>query len=150
MNKDDSVLDLFIQGRESFSAKPYLDGGGVPTIAFGSTEYEDGTRVKLTDSPVTRQRGLELFHHTLEKYKKCVLASVKVPMEQREFNAMVSLCYNIGVGAFAKSTLVKLMNQNAPRVQVGDQFLRWNKDNGRVVAGLTNRRVLERNLFLGV
>jgi lysozyme len=149
----DKHLELFIQAREAFSAIPYLDGGKVPTIGFGSTVYVNGKKVTMRDKAITRAEAELLFAITLQGYCDTVNKSIKVKMLQREFNAMVSLCYNIGCDAFAKSTLVKLMNDQsemdgAPSA-VADQFLRWNKDNGVVVKGLTNRRKLERAMFLG-
>jgi lysozyme len=143
----DKALELFIQAREAFSSVPYLDGGKVPTIGFGSTVYANGKKVTMRDKAITRAEAESLFSITLQDYYATVNKSVKVKMLQREFNAMVSLCYNIGCDAFAKSTLVKLMN--AQSGLVADQFLRWNKDNGVVVKGLTNRRELERAMFLG-
>ena len=74
--------------------------------------------------------------------------AVKVPVTQSQFDAMVSLAYNIGQGAFAKSTLVKELNAGASKAEVAVQFMRWNKANGRELAGLTRRRKAEKNLFL--
>jgi lysozyme len=138
-----------LKGSEGFSSKPYPDGEGVPTIGFGSTFYEDGTRVQMTDAPITRERGLQLFKTTLKQYVNAVDKSVKVPLTQNEFDALVEFTYNVGVAAFKTSTLLKLLNGGAPKDQVAAQFLRWNKDEGKVVPGLTNRRKRESNKFLG-
>ena len=62
--------------------------------------------------------------------------------------ALVSLAYNIGTGAFASSTLLRLLNSGADKKLVANQFLRWNKVQGKEVKGLTNRRIIERELFL--
>ncbi len=138
----------FIKVRERFMGRPYLDGGGVPTIAFGSTRYSDGRAVTMKDPMISLAAGTKLFMDTLVKYEDCVNESIKVPMTQNEYNAMVSLCYNIGTSAFENSTLVKLMNSNSDKESVANQFIRWNKDNGRIVKGLTVRRKLEQALFL--
>ena len=71
-----------------------------------------------------------------------------MPINQNQKDSMTSLAYNIGKAAFAKSTLLKLLNQGAPKIQVADQFLRWNKVKGVVIPGLTKRRQKERELFL--
>jgi lysozyme len=73
---------------------------------------------------------------------------IKVPVTENMKAAMVSLAYNIGTGAFASSTLLRLLNQGSDKKLVADQFLRWNKVQGKEVVGLTNRRKLERELFL--
>jgi GH24 family phage-related lysozyme (muramidase) len=72
----------------------------------------------------------------------------KVPLEQCQFDALVSFVFNIGDGAFRKSTLLRLINQETFSL-VPEQFMRWNKAGGRVVAGLNNRRSNEVKLWLG-
>jgi lysozyme len=138
-----------LKGSEGFRSAPYPDGEGVPTIGFGSTKYEDGTKVRLTDAPITRERALQLFKNTLKEYVRAVDKYVTVPLQQHEFDALVEFVYNVGIPAFHTSTLLRLLNGGAPRDQVAAQFLRWNKDEGKVVQGLTNRRKRESNKFLG-
>ncbi len=147
--KLDAAGEKFLHARESFRSRPYLDTGGVPTIAFGNTEYPDGRRVTLLDRPVAKEEGLLLFRSVITRYEKVVSTAIKVSLLQNEFNALVALCYNIGVSAFVNSTLVRLINAGAPKIDVADQFLRWNKDNGKVIKGLSSRRALERAIFLG-
>jgi lysozyme len=69
-------------------------------------------------------------------------------VSQCQFDASVSLCYNIGQGNFAASTLVKMVNAGDTPEAVAPQFLRWNKAKGRSLAGLTRRRTAEMALFL--
>ena len=82
----------------------------------------------------------------LKKFEHAVDQAVKVSIDQNQFDALVSLTYNIGAGAFRNSTLLKKLN-------VGDyhgasaQFDVWNKASGRVLQGLVNRRSVERTLF---
>lgn len=78
--------------------------------------------------------------------ERCVNACVTVPMTQGEFDACVSLCYNIGCDAFRKSTLVKLLNAS-DYDGAAAQFARWNKQAGIELAGLTKRRADEVELF---
>jgi lysozyme len=138
-----------LKGSEGFRSQPYPDGEGVPTIGFGSTFYENGTRVTLKDAPITKERALQIFKVTLKQYTSAVDKNVTVPLTQNEFDALVEFTYNVGVDAFKGSTLLKLLNAGAPKNQVAAQFLRWNKDEGKVVPGLTNRRKRESTKFLG-
>jgi lysozyme len=138
-----------LKGSEGFRSQPYPDGEGVPTIGFGSTFYENGTRVTLKDAPITKERALQLFKVTLKQYTSAVDKNVTVPLTQNEFDALVEFTYNVGVAAFKGSTLLKRLNAGAPKDQVAAQFLRWNKDEGKVVPGLTNRRKRESTKFLG-
>jgi lysozyme len=73
---------------------------------------------------------------------------ILVPLNDNEFSAIVSFVYNIGVGAFAKSTFLRLLNSNTDRVTVSEQMLRWNKAGGKELPGLTRRRQAEKALFL--
>jgi lysozyme len=140
----------FIKQFEGFRAKPYLCSAKVPTIGYGSTRYADGTPVSLRDPAITEAVASALFKDTLVIYEKAVTKAVKIPLEQYEFDALVSLCYNIGVGNLASSTLVRLLNEDEMRVEVAGQFLRWNRANGAVIPGLTRRREAEREMFLGL
>ena len=140
----------FIKQFEGFRAKPYLCSAKVPTIGYGSTRYVDGTPVSLRDPAITEAVASALFKDTLVIYEKAVTKAVKVPLEQYEFDALVSLCYNIGVGNLASSTLVRLLNEDEARIEVAGQFLRWNRANSVVIPGLTRRREAEREMFLGL
>lgn len=140
----------FIQESEAFSSVPYLDGGGVPTIGFGSTKYPNGKAVTMRDKPINHFQASEIFMTTMEEYEKAVEEAMGIELTQCEFDALVSLCYNIGVNAFKHSTLAKIANRKDGMLQEADQILRWNKDNGKEVKGLTNRRRKERAMFLGL
>jgi lysozyme len=75
-----------------------------------------------------------------------------MPLNQNQIDAITSLVFNIGTKAFKNSTLLKLINAGTDKKIIADQFLRWNKGtiDGKlqVIPGLTNRRILEKNLFL--
>lgn len=142
-------MDL-IKGFEGFRAKPYLCSAGVPTIGYGSTYYENGDKVSLEDTAISEIEAEELFKTTLKKYERSVTNALIVSVFQYEFDALVSLCYNIGSSNFSKSTLVKMLNEGEAPIDVADQFLRWNKAGGKVVNGLTTRREAERLFFLGI
>ena len=139
-------IDL-IKEFEGFRAEPYRDAVGIPTIGYGNTYYEDGRAVKLTDPPITQARGEELLKSVLVRYESAVNRYVQVPISQNQFDALVSFAYNVGNENLRKSTLMKLLNEKKYG-QAADQFPRWNRAGGNVLAGLTRRRARERELFL--
>lgn len=113
------------------------------TIGYGDTE-------NVTEGLViTQQEAEDRLERRLDRdFEPGVRAAIAAPMRQEQFDAMVCVAYNIGVGAFANSTLVKLFN--AGDIQLAaDQFLRWDKAGGKSLKGLRRRRAAERALFLG-
>jgi len=97
---------------EGFRAEPYLCSAGVPTIGYGSTYYEDGTKVTLDDEPITEEDATILLEQTVnDEYSITVDEGVLVDVNQQQFDAMVSLTYNIGSGAFLGSTLLEHCNR---------------------------------------
>lgn len=84
---------------------------------------------------------------TVESFADQVNKLISVPVTSNQFSALVSLAYNIGVGAFARSTLLKLLNQKLYD-QSADQFMVWSRAGGRTLEGLRRRRSRERQLFL--
>ena len=132
---------------EGIVLRPYRDSVGIPTIGIGSTYYEDGTKVKMTDKAITKERAIQLAKNVVKSFEEQVNKSILLPMTQNQFDAMVLLCYNIGKSGFARSSVVR--NFNLGNIQkAADSFLLWNKAGGKVVKGLVNRRNKERSLFL--
>lgn len=124
--------------KESYTDKAVIPiPGDVPTLGFGTT---DGVKMgdKITP-PVALQRALQ----DASKYEGAIKRCVTVELHQHEYDAFVSLAYNIGAGAFCKSTLVTKLNA---RDYAGAcaEISRWNRASGRVVQGLVNRRAQER------
>jgi lysozyme len=137
---------------EGFSPKAYLCAAGVPTIGFGNTTYLDGRKVKLgdrlgTDNVSAMQEATALLLAILPKYEKAVNGALSGLISQNQFDALVSFTYNVGVGAFQKSTLLKLIKANPNDLNIRAQFLRWNKAGGKELRGLTLRRTEEANLY---
>ena len=131
---------------EGLRLEAYLDSASIATIGFGSIKYPNGNKVKLGDK-ITKAQAKEYKLHDLKEFESTVNTSVKVPLTQNQYDALVSLSYNIGSGAFKNSTLLKKLN-NGDYKEAADQFLVWNKVNSKRVQGLVNRREAERNLFL--
>ena len=147
---DQMVVSLFgvdiICGFEGKRLAAYDDGVGVWTIGFGTTVYPNGIKVKKGDT-CTEAQAKAFMAHDLKKFEAAVNNAVTVPLSQNQFDALVSLAYNIGTNAFSKSTLVKKLNANDNRA-AADQFDVWVNAGGKRMQGLVNRRAKEKALFL--
>ncbi|MGL6034947.1 MAG: lysozyme [Acinetobacter johnsonii] len=128
---------------EGLRLKAYDDGVGVWTIGYGTTVI-NGTKVKKGDT-CTVEQAKSYMAQDLKKFESAV-NQVKVPLNQNQYDALVSLAYNIGVSAFLNSTLLKKLNAKDYK-GAAEQFDRWNRAGGKVMRGLTNRRAKERKLF---
>ncbi len=145
MHVSPSGVDL-ICNFEGLRLKAYDDGVGVWTIGFGTTKYPNGIRVKKGDT-CTLDQAKAYMQNDLKSFEQTVNNTVKVPLNQNQFDALVSLAYNIGTNAFSKSTLVKKLNANDIR-GAADQFDVWVNAGGKRMQGLVNRRAKEKALFL--
>lgn len=133
---------------EGLRLRSYLDSAGIWTIGYGSTKDPyTGVSVKQGQT-ISKATALDWLQKDIAQRQVAIRKLVKVPITSNQMAAITSLAYNIGLGAFQKSTLLRLLNQKAPITEIADQFLRWNKVNGKELKGLTNRRILERELFL--
>lgn len=115
---------------------------GISTVGFGATEG-----VKPGDK-ITVERALVRLLNDSDKYQAAVRRCAPVPMYQYEFDAYVSLTYNIGQGAFCGSTLAKKLNA-LDYEGACKEILRWDKQNGVVLRGLTIRRQSEYRTCIG-
>ncbi|MEK6299483.1 MAG: lysozyme [Acidobacteriota bacterium] len=140
---------------EGFKANVYKDSAGLPTIGVGhlltKSELSSG-KIVINGSPVqysgglTDQQVLDLLSQDVNPAGNAVSSNVKVALNQNQFDALVSFTFNVGVGAFTSSTLLKVLNQGQYD-QVPTQLLRWTRAGGQVVQGLVNRRQNEINLW---
>lgn len=147
MKISNNGLDL-IKEFEGFSSTPYLCPAKIPTIGYGSTYYEDGTKVTLKDKAITEQRATELLEFIANKtFSENINKVVKAPLNQNQFDALVSFAYNIGNKNFNWSTLLKKLNLSDYE-GASSEFLRWNQANGKILNGLVSRRQKEKELFL--
>lgn len=117
--------------------------GDVPTIGFGTTEG-----VKMGDT-ITPPKALVRALNDVQKYEGAMKACVKVPLHQYEYDAYASLAYNIGTGAFCRSTLVAKLNAE-DYVGACEQVLVWDKFKGAPLRGLTLRRQREYRTCMGL
>ena len=141
----DEGLKLLVEF-EGLKLESYQCSAGVWTIGIGSTKYANGQPVKKGDK-ITKEEAYKLFLDTSDSYTNCIKRYVIRELKQNEFDALFCLCYNIGCGAFAKSSLVKFINggQTIEKIRIG--FLMWIKVAGVVSKGLMRRRLREFNLY---
>jgi lysozyme len=154
MQMSENGLELLKQW-EGFKLAVYKDSAGLPTIGVGhlltKSELAAG-KIVIGGVPVqyagglTDQQALDLLSQDVVPAEKAVNTSVTVELNQNQFDALVSFTFNVGVGAFTGSTLVKVLNQ-AQYDQVPTQLLRWTRAGGKVVQGLVNRRQNEIDLW---
>lgn len=145
MHVSPSGVDL-ICNFEGLRLKAYDDGVGVWTIGFGTTKYPNGIRVKKGDT-CTLDQAKAYMQNDLKSFEQTVNNTVKVPLNQNQFDALVSLAYNIGSTAFKNSTLVRQLNEGNYKA-AANQFNVWVNAGGKRMQGLVNRRAAERTLFL--
>jgi lysozyme len=146
MKLSDKGYEL-IKRFEGFSDRPYKCPAGISTIGYGNTYYPNGTKVKITDKQITREYANEMLAHIADEFAEDVLKLVKSKITVNQLNALTSFAYNVGVANLAKSTLLKLVNINPNDGNIAKEFLKWNKAGGKVLNGLTNRRIAESALY---
>ena len=135
-----------IKSFEAFRSTPYLDSANIPTTGYGTIRYPDGTKVKITDKPITEEKATEYMQHDLRQFELAVDAMTVDTITQNQFDALCSFAYNVGAAGLRGSTLLKRVNSGTGDIRAA--FLMWNKADGRVVKGLTNRRNREADLYL--
>lgn len=156
MSLSDNGVKMIAQF-EKFVGKPYLDMVGVWTIGYGNTYYPNRTKVKGTDKHLTEAQAaklkMDIINLDFAPAVNIMLANeiTKGKISQNQFDALVSLAYNIGTNGLQGSSVIRHIKAGAT-TKAADSFLLWNKGkvNGvrRTIKGLTNRREAERKLFL--
>lgn len=145
MKTNRTAIDI-IQRWEGLRLEAYKCPAGIPTIGFGHTSAAGEPKVFM-GMKITRQEAADILVKDLVKYEAAVTRALTRVPNENQFSAMVSLCYNIGPGAFAGSSIAKRFNQGDVE-GAAEAFLLWNKAGGQVLKGLVNRRADERKLFL--
>ncbi len=130
-----------IKSFEGCRLTSYQDVAGIWTIGYGHTgDIRSGMHI-------TKEQAENYLRTDLEKFERCINQYVSVPLTQNMFDALVSFAYNVGTGAFRKSTLLRKLNQgdtdNAAR-----EFSRWVHAGKKICPGLVRRRKEEQKLFL--
>lgn len=142
----------FLAREEGMIPYAYNDPAGHATFGIGhlihrgAVTAEDREKWGTKDRPHSREMVMRVFKRDLRKYEKAVRDAVGRRLPQRQFDACCSLCFNIGVGGFAGSTVAKVLREDSPSVRAqraADAFLLWDKP-----AMLRPRREREKRLFL--
>lgn len=140
-------MDLgLIKKHEGLRLRAYLCPAGVPTIGYGNTFYEDGSRVKMGDV-ITRDRAERMLLQTVLSFQSQVRAAVTSNITPNQLSALTSFAYNVGMAALRRSTLLRMVNANPNNPAIRSEFAKWNKANGVILPGLVNRRKDEADLY---
>lgn len=134
-------IDL-IKRFEGLKLTAYRCPAGVPTIGYGHT------RTARMGQAITEATAEALLREDLAEYEQCVTRLVHAPLDQHQFDALVSFAFNIGCPRLSASTLLTKLNR-LDYAGAADELLRWNRGGGKVLRGLVRRREAERALFLG-
>lgn len=128
---------------EGLYLTPYLCPAGVPTIGYGATFYENGSRVQMTDPAITKARAEELLlWHVRAQFLPQVRRLCPGVDDAKRLAALIDFAFNLGNGNLRSSTLRRKVNADDWDA-VPAEFRKWNKAGGRVLRGLTLRREAE-------
>ena len=131
---------------EGCKLRAYKCPAGLWTIGYGNTFYEDGTKVKQGDV-ITQQRAEQLFNLIVDDFAQKVDALVKSNVSENNFSALVSFTFNVGIGNFQRSTLLRKVNANPKDATIPAEMKKWVRANGEVLKGLVRRREAEAKLY---
>jgi GH24 family phage-related lysozyme (muramidase) len=139
----------FIERHEGFRGELYDDPAGHCTIGIGHLVHRgacNGSEPAEFRDGITREEAVALLTDDLRTAEQAVAGSVDVPLEDHQFDALVSFTFNVGTGAFGDSTLLRRLNAGEYDA-VPSELARWNKADGVVYPGLVTRRAHEGALF---
>ena len=141
-----ATVDL-VKEFEGFRAKAYKCPAGVWTIGYGTTTRAGVGLEVVEGEEITEAEAEYYLHKGLEKFAVEITGAITKPINENEFGAFVSLAYNIGSGAFRRSSALRYFNAG-DKVKAANAMLLWNRGGGKVLKGLVRRREAERTLFL--
>lgn len=143
MKTSQKGIDL-IKEFEGYSERVYMCAGGKYTIGYGHTRG-----VEVGDT-CTREQAEKYLREDLQDAEESVLALISVPLTQHQFDALVSLVYNIGSGNFYDSTIRRVINLKIGNIEEYRRaWMMWVKSRGKVLKGLVRRREAEFKMFKG-
>lgn len=131
-----------IKSFEGLRLESYLCPAKVWTIGYGHTS---GVKQGQT---IIEEQAEQFLKDDLLTFEKAVLAH-NLKLNQNQFDALVSFTYNVGGGNLNKSTLLRKVKDNPTDASIRNEFMKWNKANGKALAGLTRRRNAEADLYFG-
>lgn len=142
MSKGTAIIRKF----EGLKLQAYLCPANVWTIGYGSTFYENGSKVQQGDK-ITLDRADRLLFDMVKRFEIGVKGLVKSDLNENQLGALTSFAFNVGIGALQKSTLLKKVNANPNDPTIRNEFMRWTRAGGKVLKGLVTRRESEANLY---
>ena len=142
MNKGIPIIKKY----EGLKLQAYICPAGLPTIGYGNTFYENGSKVVLGDK-ISIERADSLLISTVQQFEISVRKLVKKTLNDNQIGALTSFAYNVGVGSLKNSTLLKKVNANADDPTIRAEFMKWTKAGGKVLNGLVKRRQEEADLY---
>ena len=146
MRLSDNGIRL-IQEFEGLRLTSYLCSAGVPTIGYGATYYPDGSKVKLGQT-ITKDHATQLLKDHVKEFEGSVIGLLNTTkVNQNQFDALVSFCFNLGAGNLAKSQLLRFVKANPNDPKIAAEFAKWNRAGGEVSRGLVRRRKKEAELY---
>ena len=146
MNCSESGIEL-IKHFEGLRLTAYLCSGGITTIGYGSTFYPDGSKVNLGDI-ISEQQANELLMETLSQFERVVNELLDgIPVNQNQFDALVSFAFNLGTESLAQSTLFNKIKSNHNDIAIAIEFGKWVMAGGQRINGLVIRRRKEAELY---
>jgi lysozyme len=134
---------------EGFSPTVYFDQGGLPTIGYGTLIDQESEEWLMTAS-IDRKTAEQLLLTDLRPTETYINKAVKVELTQNRYDALCCFAYNVGIGAFARSTLLKKINYNPSDASIYDEFLKWSYVKKKLSEGLMKRRVVEAKLYFNL
>jgi lysozyme len=134
---------------EGCRLQAYQCSAKVWTIGWGNTYYQDKRPVKQGDV-ITQAQANELFEMVMNEFAIVVRKALTKEINENQFSALVCFAYNVGIGNLKKSTLLRKVNINPNDETIADEFAKWNKAGGKVLNGLTRRRLAEADLYFKV
>lgn len=132
---------------EGFRNTPYYCPAHIVTCGYGSTHYEDGTKILITDNQISEERAIKMLQHDLINSEQALIKLIKSDINQNQFDALIDFVYNLGVGSLSGSTLLKKVNANPSDVTIGIEFMKWVYADGKQLPGLIKRRDAEVKLY---
>lgn len=130
-----------IKSFEGLRLQAYQDSVGVWTIGYGATR---GVKAGMK---ISKEQAERMLLNDIQRFEPEVERLITSALNQNQWDALMSFTYNLGAANLESSTLRRLLNAGSYKA-AAEQFPRWNKAGGQVLAGLTRRRAAERDLFL--
>lgn len=137
---------MLIKRFEGYKPLAYLDTNDVPTIGYGCTLHLNGDKVKIGDV-ITAEKAEQMLAKNIFDIEESLIKYIKIKLSDNQLSALISLVYNIGIGNFKNSTMLKMINKSK-FLDAANEFNRWIWDNGKIIKGLVTRRAHEKEIFL--